>query len=167
MKRTLSILGVILICIVFSGCSVINKLPFLEDVDLDSITDKAEKAWDEVGKDALNDAVDDAKDAIMGGNELSWPKNSIMEGIPPITNGYIDKISEKETFCEIVVKDVSSSAYDEYVSILNESIGTPHSNGLYKHNNRLIFIQYNYSNSQLTISVSLIKPTIYSSEESS
>ncbi len=171
MKRTLPLLWVFLVCITLSGCSIIegaiNKLPFLEDVDLSGITDKAEKAWDEVGKDALNDAVDDAKDAIINGNKLAWPENTIMKDIPQTQDGYIDEITEKDTFCEILVKDFSSSSYDEYISLLNESIGPPHSDGLYKHDNRLIYVQYDKNSSELTISVSLIKTSPSASEEAS
>lgn len=168
MKKNLKIFLLIFIALCLTGCSGIKdamkKVPFLEDADVDALTDKAEKAWDEVGKDALKDAAGNAADTIFGDEpNLSWPSNDTVKEVPPIQTGLISKISEKNSITEIIVKEVTALGYKEYISLLTETFGEPVLSGIYRYENKLISVIFDENTSVLTLNVSVIKQNIESS----
>lgn len=157
----------LLTCSALCSCSGIKdamkKIPLFEDTDIDSLTDKAEKAWDEVGKDALKDAAGNAADSIFGDTPaLSWPQSEAMNDIPPIQTGSISKISEKTSLVEITIKEVSSAGFDEYFNLLCETCGQQIAEGIFRLDNRLISAIYDAENTTLVITVSVVKQNINS-----
>ena len=117
----LKILFIFIMTLSLSGCSpvktILTKIPIFEEADIDSLTGKAEKAWDEVGKDALKDAAADAADSIFGKDQkLEWPNIDSTKDVPSVNEGTISKIDEKNSITEIVIKEISLSGYTKYVS---------------------------------------------------
>lgn len=171
-KKILSPLLLIFVCFNLVGCSavesMIKKIPFFEEADIDSLTDKAEKAWNEVGKDALKDAAENAANTLLDkGKALSWPESDTMKDIPEVSTGVISKIDEKETIVEITVKEITLAGYDEYVNVLNDTFGASTSTGIYRLEDRLLSAIYDEENSTLIITVSVIKQTIEVSVDTS
>ncbi len=157
-------------CFSLSGCSavkgILSSIPFFEEADLDSLTDKAEKAWEEVGKDALKDAAKDAANTVLGNvAETEWPKTDATNGIPKIPSGILSDVSRKNNITEITAKEISPSGYDEYIKILTESLGAPVSKGIYRVENRLISVVYDEETSSLTLTISVVKQNIEDSSE--
>jgi hypothetical protein len=162
MKKITVFLLAISTCFCLTSCSgiegLIKKIPLFEEADVDALTDKAEKAWNEVGKDALKDAAADATDTIFGKEEkLSWPQTETMKNIPPVSSGTISKINDNGTISEITIKEISLSGYEEYTSLLTQDLGEPISSGIYRLENRLMSAIYDDETSTLVITVSIIK----------
>ncbi len=158
------------ICVSLTSCSAIKgimqKIPFFEEADIDSLTDKAEKAWEEVGKDALKDAAGNVADTLFGEEkEIVWPENDSMKDIPKVSTGIISKVSEKNSITEIVIDEITISGYQEYISLLNEAFGNEISNGIYRLENRLISAIYDEENSTLVVTVSVIRQNIETSDD--
>jgi len=155
-----------------SGCSpvktILTKIPIFEEADMDSLTGKAEKAWEEVGKDALKDAAADAADSIFGKDQkLEWPIIDSTKDVPIVNEGTISKVDEKNSITEIVIKEISLSGYSKYVSALEEKFGSPISKGIFRYETRLISAIYDEEKSSLTITISTIKQNIDVSVEES
>ena len=164
-RKTVLFLLLLFVCGMLCSCSAIKgamkKIPLFEDADVDSLAEKAEKAWDEVGKDALKDAAGSAAGSIFGDTPaLSWPQSEAMKDIPPVQTGTISKISEKTSIIEITVKEVSLSGYDEYFKLLTETFGKQIADGIFRLDNRLISAIYDEENTTLVITVSVVKQTI-------
>ena len=159
----ISLSFLVLFCLV--GCSSINslvkKIPILEDANIDSLTEKAEKAWDEVGKDALKDAAGNAADTILGNKkEILWPENDIMVNVPKVPTGIISNVSENNSMIEITIEEITSKGYDDYISLLTEEFGEPVSDGMYNLDDRFISVIYNDKMSSLVITASVIKQNV-------
>ncbi len=162
MKKIIPFLTLLTICVFLTSCSLVEsiilKIPFFEEADISSLTGKAEKAWEEVGKDALKDAAQNATDAIFGEKEeLLWPANGVAEGIPEVTFGTIEKIEEIGSVTIITVYGVSLEKYEKYVSSLNDDLGLPNSEKVYRFENRLVSTSYDSENTRMKITISIIK----------
>ena len=118
-KKTIIILS-FLLCLMLSSCSTVNDL--LEEAGIDDLKDKFDTAWSEVGKDAVGDLVDDIWREYGLGRSLNWPEDGNGALLPKLRESdYEDSfVSEDGREGCIILKNVSSDGYEEYVSTLED-----------------------------------------------
>ncbi|MEG1743331.1 MAG: hypothetical protein RR246_04110 [Clostridia bacterium] len=114
MRSLIIFAAAVLVCAVLCGCSIVKTI--VGEEKYTKIEKKLDKAWSEVGKDALRDLTDDTWRQFGFGKTIDWPKDNLAQALPILRDGKISACYSDGTRGYIRAESINQSEFDTYLS---------------------------------------------------